>query len=813
VDDLLEQVWPVFVAETREQAQALAAGVMELESAPSQDAVVRVRRLAHSLKGAAGSFGATDIERAGHAMEDVLVLADGGRALPGVAVEALLRAARAVEESLRDGGRGRIAAFDAVLAALHAAARGTATAGVGGPAAARPEGGAGGAELDALAADLRSLCTSDGAERRGHAARARVAAERLAAHASGARAELAGRLARSLGELEAGAADAPRVIARAAAELVELRASPATPPGPATPAEPGPSRPPVEPAAPRAETTLRVDAARLEAIATDVDQLVVGVSHRERRGRELQRLQGAVRDAIRAVARGVAAARVADEARGRELTDGLERLRALGGELGRHARELTREADRERLSAHGLREALQDLRMVPAHTALTSLRVVVRDLAAQLGKPATLRLVGGDVRLDRRVLDELRAPLLHLVRNALDHGVEPAEARRAAGKPREATVELRVEARGDHVSIAVRDDGAGLSPERLRAAAARRGLVTEAEAARLSDAEAARLAFQPGLSTAVELTAVSGRGVGLDVVAEAVRRLGGAVDVSFERGRGTTFALDVPLTAAGAAGVLVRAAGGLALIPADAVERVVLVGPEDVGTVAGQATLAVEGAHVPLTPLALAAGASAGSASVPRLAVVLAAAGRRVAFGVDEVLGQHAIVVTSLGRRLSGARHLAGAAVLDDGRVVAVLHPAELVRAPAAAGPRAASRPRIIVADDSLATRAAEKALLEIAGYEVLPAADGEEAWALARDPGCALVVTDVQMPRLDGFALTRRLKADPALARVPVVLVTSLDAPEDRAAGLRAGADAYLVKRDIQRGRLLELVRQLLPA
>jgi two-component system, chemotaxis family, sensor kinase CheA len=226
-------------------------------------------------------------------------------------------------------------------------------------------------------------------------------------------------------------------------------------------------------------------------------------------------------------------------------------------------------------------------------------------------------------------------------------------------------------------------------------------------------------------------------------------------------------------------------------------------------------TVCVERDHVPFVPMAQILGASgAAKATGMAVALLVAAGGKRVAFAVDEVLGEQPIVVSALGRRMAAAPHIAGAAVLDDGRVVAVLQPAHLVgtaRVPEQAkGP---SRARIIVADDSLGTRAAMKAILELAGFLVLPAADGEEALALARESGCDLVVSDVQMPRLDGLGLTRRLKADPKLARVPVVLITSLDAAEDRAAGLDAGAEGYLVKSDVQRGKLLDLVRQLLPA
>jgi two-component system chemotaxis sensor kinase CheA len=234
-----------------------------------------------------------------------------------------------------------------------------------------------------------------------------------------------------------------------------------------------------------------------------------------------------------------------------------------------------------------------------------------------------------------------------------------------------------------------------------------------------------------------------------------------------------------------------------------------------VATAAGRPTVEVDGAAVPFSTMAQALGSTATPlASGAVVALLVSAGGRRAALAVDDVIGEQAIVVASLGRRMASARHLAGVATLDDGRVVAVLQPAHLVGATrVATGAREAPRARVVVADDSLTTRTAAKAILELAGFQVLAAADGEEALALARDPGCDLVVSDVQMPRLDGLGLTRRLKADPRLARVPVILVTSLDAPEDRAAGLKAGADGYLVKREVQRGRLLELVRQLLPA
>jgi two-component system chemotaxis sensor kinase CheA len=245
------------------------------------------------------------------------------------------------------------------------------------------------------------------------------------------------------------------------------------------------------------------------------------------------------------------------------------------------------------------------------------------------------------------------------------------------------------------------------------------------------------------------------------------------------------------------------------------VERVLLLAPGDVGTVAGRATVEVGTGQVPFAWLCELLGLPPGRpAPKAQPALVLALGTQRAVVAVDEVLGQQEVVVGALGARTARVTHLAGASVLDDGRVVAVLNAAEVVRRvqPAARRATAPTSTRVVVVDDALTTRAAMKALLELAGYQVTAAADGEEAFRLVRDQGAALVVSDVQMPGLDGLGLVRRLKGDPRLRGIPVVLVTSLDRPEDREAGLAAGADGYLVKREVERGRLLELVRRLLP-
>jgi two-component system chemotaxis sensor kinase CheA len=833
---LLEQIWPIFSAEAREHLQLIGEGVLDLEREPGRPGVADgVRRAAHSLKGSAASLGLSDVEALAHAIEGALAAADAA-GLSRAAVQAALDAVQAIEEAIAAadaGGEPRLGALPGLVAALREAAEAGADAAAEAPrapgpartprapapAATGPARPSPAALVEEVEHRLEALCAPlEPAEREALAVAGAEAAVALAAAAPPAAEPVARRIAASFAALAAGGPEAARVAAALAGDLVELRQALA----PAA----APARAPVAPAAasPAAsggDRSVRVLTSTLDSLSRQLDLLVLGEGRHGRRARDLLAGEDAAREALREVERALSALRDAgpavDGARA-PLVDAAERLRTLSSELRRLGREGHRDAEQQRLAGAVLREDLRALRMVPAALVLEPLRRTVRDVAGRTGKEVELVLEGADVRLDRRIVDELRDPLLHLVRNAVDHGIEAPAARAAAGKPPRGRIVVRVEPRGSRVGVVVQDDGPGLDLAALRASAVRKGVLDADAAARLSDAEATRLVFEAGLSTRARATEFSGRGVGLDVVGEVAARLGGAAGVSFEPGRGTRFDLELPLTIAAAAVLLFRLGRDLAALPAEAVERVVIVRDAEVGTVAGRPTVRVGAAQIPYAPLAGLLGLQGGGeARGRRTALVLAAGTERMAVGVEAVLAQQEVVVSALGRRAARAAHLAGAAVLEDGRVVGVLSPAELLRrarpAEAGAGRAVARRVRVVVADDALTTRAAMKALLELAGYQVLPAADGEEAFAIARDAVPDLVVSDVQMPRLDGLGLTRRLKADARLRHVPVVLVTSLDAPEDRAAGLEAGADGYLVKREVERGKLLELVRQLAPA
>jgi two-component system chemotaxis sensor kinase CheA len=820
--ELFRQIWPVFSAEAREHLEGISAGILELERDPGRPVIDGVRRIAHSLKGSAGSLGLADLERLAHALEGSLAGYDPAAGLSRAAVQAALEVVEAMEAALASGDAGGVVAVpavDALLVGLGAAApvgqgRGTAAREEATPTGAAAASADVLADMDALEAALEQLCAPlDADARRAVAGGAARGALHLAALSAPGVAALARSAADAFTLLAEGGADAPRATAALAGDLIDLREALAR--APAAP-EAGPAGAAAVAKA-RGERSIRVLASTLESIGRQFELLALAEARRARRARDVLGHAEAVRGALQSLDQATRRLRGAGIETGRaELDSASARLREIAAALGRVGLEAQREAEAQRLAGTVLREDLRGMRMVPAALVLEPLRRAVRDVAGRLGKEVELTVDGGEVRLDRQIVDALRDPLLHLVRNAVDHGIEAPAARRDAGKPTGGRIAVRVEPRGARVAIVVEDDGPGLDVGAIRAAAVRKGLLTTEEVDRLTDAEAARLVFHAGVSTARAVTEISGRGVGMDVVLETLARLQGTIDVRWEAGRGTRFDLDVPLALSASAALVVRVGRDVVAVSADPIEHVMLLRDQDLGSVAGRTTLVVAGEHVPYAPLArLLRSEEGGGPARQAVALVLAHGGARVAVGVDELVGQQELVISSLGALVAQIAHLAGAAVLDDGRVVGVLSAAELVRRaqPGAASARAREGgPRVLVADDSLTTRSAMKALLELAGYAVLPAADGEEALQLLRESGADLVVTDVQMPRLDGFGLARKVKADPRLRRTPVILVTSLEAPEDRATGLACGADGYLVKREVERGKLLALVRQLLP-
>ena len=499
-------------------------------------------------------------------------------------------------------------------------------------------------------------------------------------------------------------------------------------------------------------------------------------------------------------------------------------LNGLNFELNTLRAQLIQDRNHLQLVTDDLQNGIRNTRMLPMSALFSQFPRMVRDLARERGKDIVLQLDGGDTEVDRQVLELSKDPLTHLLRNAVDHSIETPTQRTASGKPPQGLIRLSAEPRGNHLVIEVADDGRGIDLDAVRRAALHRGLVGAQEVAALDEEAILDLIFHAGLSTAARVSDLSGRGVGLDVVRANLEQLRGLVRIDNRPGQGVTFSLLLPLTLATSQVLLVETGGQTVALPATNVERILRVPAQRIGQVDGQPVIHVEGRPLPLLSLARLLRLPASEAPVAgedRLPVtVLSVLDKRLALRVDEFLATQEVVIKPLGRQLQRVRNVAGVTLLGDGRLIPVLNVADLIKAiqhePAAAAPLlvAATEPRrIVVVDDSITTRTLEKNILENVGYEVRAFADGQEVWDWLRREDSRLpdaIVSDVNMPRMDGFALAAAVKGDPRFSQLPVVLVTSLDSPEDRLQGMEAGADAYIVKSLFDQRELLAVIDRL---
>jgi len=465
------------------------------------------------------------------------------------------------------------------------------------------------------------------------------------------------------------------------------------------------------------------------------------------------------------------------------------------------------------------------VRMLPFAEACVGLDRVVRDVAKSSGKLVRLRIEGADVEVDRSVLEGLKDPLLHLIRNAVDHGVELPQERLERGKPEQATVTVSASLRGGQVEVRVEDDGGGFDLDRICKIGKKRGLEIPDD-----PRQQVRLVLNPGFSTATIVTDISGRGIGMDVVQNRVESLHGELNIGFEAGQWTRFVLTVPLTLTTIRCVQVRAGGQRFAIPTVAIDRLARFTAADVRSVAGRDTLFVQGSPVPLVQLTDALGLkstiSRPNESGNAIAMVLSADDRRVATVVDEVLSEQEVLVKNLGPRIRRLKHFSGCTLLPSGRIALVINAANVVRSAledrsrqlaiqSSAQDRRLAK-RILLADDSVTTRILLKNILETAGYVVVDAVDGQQAWSLLQQSAGEAqqsfdaVVSDVDMPRMNGFELTSRLRNNEQTAEIPVVLVTARGTDDDKREGVKVGASAYIVKGSFDQQSLLRTLTQL---
>jgi len=466
--------------------------------------------------------------------------------------------------------------------------------------------------------------------------------------------------------------------------------------------------------------------------------------------------------------------------------------------------------------------------MLPFSSLQGILAKLVHDLSRDQGKEAELIIRGGEIEIDRRILEEMKDPFIHLLRNCIDHGIESPDERIGKGKAPRGTITITVSQKDSgKVEILIADDGAGIEAARVQAAALKLGIVSLSEAEKLDDKQILSLIFHSGVSTSPIITDISGRGLGLAIVREKVEKLGGVLSVETSPGLKAEFRIILPLTIATFRGIVIRAGDRFFVLPTLNVERVVRVKKSEIKTVENRDTIQLDGQAVSLVKLedvlALPRQRLASNSNDNLPTVILDLAGRRIAFVIDEVLNEQEILVKSLGKQLSRVRNIAGATVLGAGRVVPILNVSDLMKSairwsavatgPAAPAPEKeeARRKSILVVEDSITARMLLKNILEAAGYAVKTAVDGIDAFTQLKTGQFDLVVSDVDMPRMNGFDLTAKIRSDSKLAELPVILVTALESGKDKERGIDVGANAYIVKSSFDQSNLLDAIRRLI--
>ena len=500
---------------------------------------------------------------------------------------------------------------------------------------------------------------------------------------------------------------------------------------------------------------------------------------------------------------------------GKTLIDQLNRLE--------HETELERRALSGMLD--NLLDEMKQALMLPVSTLFEWIPKLVRDLARESGKDIVLELSRDSIEIDRRILEQLKTPLIHLIRNAVDHGIETPAERRLLRKPAQGLISIEVvPLDGNKIELRISDDGAGPKLEKIKANALKLGRLTAESLAYFNDEDVMSLMFESGLSTSAILSDVSGRGLGLAIVREKIEKIGGTIAVQRNLPHGICFRLTVPTTLANFHGILVTVGEHRFVLPSLNVDGVARVESSSVKTVENRDTIELNGQVLPLVSLAqvlqLSHDTALGPVSDFLHVAILVSGGKRVAVSVDAILGDHEVLVRGLGPQLLRVPNITGATLMGAGQVVPILNPSDLLKSALNVVPlpsrRNAAVPElrrqtILVVEDSITSRALLKNILESAGYLVSGAVDGIDALTALRTGQFDLVVSDVEMPRMDGFSLTSEIRADRKYSELPVILVTALDSREHKERGIEVGANAYLVKSSFDQSNLLDAVKRLI--
>lgn len=834
-DDLQRQLMVLFIAETQEHIQTVNQHLLALEANPTSETVPQtladILREAHSLKGSSRSANLPEVEALSHALESLFAgLQNGELGLGTDVFDLTYQALDAIGALVQHVAGGELTAVDvpALLARIEKLVTPQ-----------QPE----------TAEPLPVLPPKKVSRKKGSKATADLAAisqSQAFLMSSGQPVPDPDPLPQPPVALLAATQPAPDAdpVLQPPAFLVAATQAPAGPASISTSSE-----------LPQAEETVRLTTSKLDALLSQMGELQVTRIESEQRLVELRSLEEGIAqwemewrkarplyrrlllstdDAIQGEGHHLAETTAVIEPLLEFLQANEARLRAMRERVNTLNRAFKADSRRMAGVVSGMEEEIRQTRMLPVSTVFNAFPRMVRDLARDSHKEVALVITGGDTDVDRSVLEQIKDPLLHLLRNCVDHGIEMPEVRKKAGKSKQGIIHLTAAHHGDSLMIEITDDGAGVDLAAVRAAAVRKRMLTEQAAEGLSDHDALWLIFRPGLSTSPIITDISGRGVGLDVVRQRVEHLHGTIEIENRPGQGIRFTLTVPLTVATTLCLLIQAGsrkeGGESLpytfaLPISNVIRLIRLAPDEIGFAEGRQAIRQDGGPMVLSRLSDVLGLAPGpapknGAKLP--AIVVGAADKRMAFLVDTVLGAQEIVIKSLPRPLLRIRNTAGATIMGTGAVVIVLHTTDLLASAERVQPSAAREtetlkqaenktPVIMVTDDSITTRTLEKNILEAAGYIVHAASDGLDAWTQLQTEPCDLLVSDVMMPRLDGIGLATKLRADERYKHLPIILVTSLDSATDRERGVQAGADAYIVKSALDQDQLLDTIRRLI--
>jgi two-component system chemotaxis sensor kinase CheA len=466
--------------------------------------------------------------------------------------------------------------------------------------------------------------------------------------------------------------------------------------------------------------------------------------------------------------------------------------------------------------------------LLPFSTLFSILPRMVREISRDRGKDVDLELSGGDIEIDKRILEGFKDPLIHLIRNAIDHGIETPDTRKLNEKSPWGRIHLSVsQPESNKVEIILSDDGRGIDVGAIRKKAIKAGIISDTQAAELTDDEIIPLIFQSGISTSPLITEISGRGLGMAIVQEHIENLSGVFVISTNPGRGTTFKIELPVSLATFKGVIVSASGHNFILPVAHIEHTIRIEPGEIKTAENKTVISLDGQAVSLVFLSDILGLA--NPTLPDKkekkftmpVVILGSGEKRIACVVDKIATEQDVLVKSLGKQLRRIPNISGATILGDGKVVPILNINDLLSASSGKLSTLAmkktidikkkeAKKSILIVEDSFTSRTLLKNILDASGYMVTTAIDGEDGYYQAKLGDFDAVISDVEMPKMNGFELTRKIRDTERLAQKPVILVTSLDSREDREKGIDAGADAYIVKGNFDQSNLLEVLERL---